>query len=79
MLMALMSGEFCVQRSSNAFAQVAIDHAIEQTINRYSKTKGGIIGFSKIAGAVHQWLVNAHQRAEITESCWNMTESCQVM
>ena len=70
----LMSLEFCVQRLSNAFAQVAIDHAIEQTINRNSKTKAGIIGFSKNAGAVHQLFVNTHQRAEITESCWNMTE-----
>ena len=44
----LMSGEFCVQRSFNAFTQVAIDHAIEQTIDGNSKTKGDIIGFSKM-------------------------------
>ena len=43
----LMKGEFCVQRSqSSSFAQVAVDHCIEQTMNRDSKTKGGIVGIS---------------------------------
>ena len=36
----LMSGDFAVQRSpANAFAQVAIDQTIEQTINRDCKVK----------------------------------------
>ena len=39
----LKRGSFAVQRSDNAFAQVAVDHAIEQTINQDSKTHGGII------------------------------------
>eukprot|EP00117_Sycon_ciliatum_P032178 scpid89334/ scgid25014/ len=34
----LQSGGFSVQRSSNAFAKVAADMAIEQSINRSSKT-----------------------------------------
>jgi hypothetical protein len=35
-------GEFAVQRSTNAFAQVPRDQAIEQTLNRATKTRGGI-------------------------------------
>ena len=35
------SGEFAVQRSQNSFVQVAVDMAIEQSLNRDSKTKGG--------------------------------------
>ena len=68
----LDSGEFCVQRSAKAFRSIAVDQAIEQTVNRHSKTKGGIIGFSCQPGAVQQWIVIAHQRAEITESALDM-------
>ena len=43
----LCRGEFVVQRSeSNGFAQVASDQAIEQSFNRHTKTKSGIVGFS---------------------------------
>ena len=50
-----MNGDFVVQRSSlNSFAQVAVDQAIEQTINKDSKGKGGIVGFSLRPGAVHR-------------------------
>ena len=40
--MQMEKGEFCVQRStSNAFAQVPVDQALEQTINRDTKVSGG--------------------------------------
>ena len=43
----LVDGQFAVQRSVNsAFAQVPVDQTIEQTMNRDSKTKGGIVGIS---------------------------------
>ena len=35
-----------MQRSENAFAQIACDQTIEQTANRDSKTKGGMTGFT---------------------------------
>lgn len=68
----LSNGDFCVQRSENPFSQISVDQAIEQTINRHTKTKGGIIGFSRRPGAVEQWVVNAHQRAEIASRCFDM-------
>lgn len=66
---ALSAGEFCVQRTNSKFAQVAVDHAIEQTMNRDTKSKGGIIGFSTEPAAVHRWVVTAHERAAITSAC----------
>ena len=50
------------------FSLVPVDQAIEQTVNRYTKTKGGIIGFSQKPGAVQKWMMNAHQRAEVTQN-----------
>ena len=37
----LEDGEFCVQHGHNAFAQVPVDQALEQTINRDTKVSGG--------------------------------------
>ena len=68
----LSNGNFCVQRSENPFSQIPVKQAIEQTINRHTRTKGGIIGFSRRLGAVEQWVVNAHQRAEIASRCFDM-------
>ena len=66
-------GKNCVQRSSaSAFSQVPVDQAIEQTVNRHTKTKGGIIGFSQKPGAVQKWMMNAHQRAEVTQNILGM-------
>ena len=67
-----LDGEFCVQRSNSVFSQIHVDQSIEQTVNRDSKTKGGIIGFSRKPGAVQRWVINAHQRAEISKNCKEM-------
>ena len=40
-------GRFTVKRSSVPFTSVATDQALEQTINRTSKSSGGIIGCTK--------------------------------
>ena len=45
---------------------------IEQTINRDTKTHGGIIGFSRTSRAVQKWIATAHQQAKITRNCWHM-------
>ena len=43
----LSDGDFGVQPSSkHGFAQVPVDQTIEQTINRSTKSKGNIVGFS---------------------------------
>ena len=56
----MQRGEFAVQRSDRSFLQVAINHAIEQSINRVMKTSGGVIGISQQTGAVHRWILSAH-------------------
>ena len=66
---AFTSGEISVQRSERAFSQVAVDHAIEQTVNRDSKTPGGIIGMSTSIAATQRWLLTAHDRATLTTHC----------
>lgn len=63
------AGEFCVQRGSNAFAQVPVDQALEQTINRDTKVSGGIVGISLKPSAVQRWMLTAHVRAGFTQSC----------
>ena len=69
---SFQAGDFVVQRSGNAFSQVAVDQTIEQTINRDTKSKGGIVGFSLNKGAVQRWLITSHERAAITQACRQM-------
>lgn len=40
---AVSDGDFCVAKSEQSLAQVAVDTAIEQTFNRDSKMPGGVI------------------------------------
>ena len=68
----LEAGEFAVQRSHNVFAQVPVDMAIEQSINRDTKTKGGVIGSSLRCGAVQRWIATAHDRAAIPAACHSL-------
>ena len=64
-----LSTNFAIQRQSNhGFSAVACDQTIEQTANRDSKTKGGLIGFS----TVHRWLLSQSERATITNKCKEM-------
>ena len=64
----LAAGEFAVQRSTCTPRQLAFDLTIEQTMNRDTKTNGGII-FSRKPSAVQKWVLNAHQKAEIVLNC----------
>ena len=68
-----ISRNFAVQRQSNhGFSAVACDQTIEQTANRDSKTKGGLIGFSMNRSTVHRWLLSQSERASITSKCKDM-------
>ena len=68
----LESGDFCVQRSYSNFSQVAVDQAINQIVDKNTKTRGGIIGFSWSPTSVHKWMINAHFRADVTRSVKQM-------
>ena len=48
------------------FSKVAVDHCIEQTFNRDTNTRGGIVGFSLKKGVVEKWIPTAHARAALT-------------
>ena len=69
----MQSGEFAVQRVvGTSFSQVPVDQTIEQTVNRHSKIPGGIVGFSLNKIATERWILTAHDRAAITQSCMAM-------
>ena len=55
------------RHSANAFAQVPVDQSSEQSFNRDSKGKGGIIGFSLKPCTVQRRIVTAHERAAIAQ------------
>ena len=66
-----MNGDFVVQRQERyGFSQVACDMTIEQTCNRDTKTKGGMVGFTLNKGASQRWILSHPERAAITRSCF---------
>lgn len=72
----LSQGDFGVQRTtSHGFSQLPVDRTIEQTLNRITKTKGGIVGFSLKKGAVQRWMLTAHARASFVDRCREMASS----
>lgn len=63
-----------VQRQQRyGFSSIACDQAIEQTANRDSKTKGGLIGFTLNKGAVNRWILSQSERSAITRQCQIMS------
>ena len=68
----LEAGEFAVRRFHNVFAQVPVDMAIQQSINRDTKTILGFIGSRLRCGAVQRWISTAHDRAAITAACHSL-------
>ena len=74
----LVNGDFGVQRAtSHGFSQMPVDQTIEQTLNRSTKTKGGIVGFSLRKGAVQRWMITAHSRTAFVDKCRKMTTGVQ--
>ena len=69
-----MSGNHSISRSTQPFAQVWTDMALEQSINLDSKTTGGIIGISQRPGAVERWFLTCHERAAITTPMKDMCD-----
>ena len=62
---AFEAGGFSVQLSkNNSFGRNESDKTIENTINKDTKTPGGVTGFSTNIAAVNRWVLNAQRRAE---------------
>ena len=55
-----------VSRSQHSFSKVSKDLALEQSVNRDSKSKGRIIGNSQNPNALDRWFLTCHERAAIT-------------
>ena len=51
------------------FQKSLFNKTITVTVNRDTKSRGGIVGFSLNKGAVQRWLHTSHERAAITEAC----------
>ena len=66
---ALIKGEFWINRSGNAFAGVAVDMALEQSINAHAKNRlKGIMAYADIDSAVNRWHVTSPMRSEIANA-----------
>ncbi|XP_028415026.1 uncharacterized protein LOC114538109 [Dendronephthya gigantea] len=67
---AELSSKWTVQRQQNyGFSAIACDQAIEQTCNRDSKTKGGIVGLTQNRAAINRWILAQADRSAITRKC----------
>lgn len=65
-----MDLQWTVQRQQNyGFSSIAADQTIEQTCNRDSKTKGGIVGLTKNRGAINRWILAQADRSAVTRKC----------
>ena len=62
------------RQASYGFANIACDQTIEQTFNRSSKVKGGIVGITRMPGAVKRWVLSQVERAELTEAAETFSE-----
>ena len=67
-----MSGNHSISRSTQPFAQVWTDMALEQSINIDSKTTGGITGISQRPASLERWFLTCHDRAAITTGMKDM-------
>ena len=57
---------------SHGFSGFACDMTIEQTVNRDSKTRGGVKGFTTNKGSSSRWIRAHRERASITWQCKEM-------
>ena len=52
----LDDGGFCGSLSGNNFSNMPMDQHIESTVNRFSKTVGGLSGKTENIGASNKWV-----------------------
>ena len=72
----MCSGGFVVRRSpDHRFNAVATDQALEQTVNRDGKSKGGVIGLTLRKSALTRWLMTRHVSAEYLDGLREMCKT----
>ena len=62
---AFLQGKFVVKETEGEFNSTAADMKLEQTINRSSKGKGGVIGATRKIDLVSIWNLAYHERLAI--------------
>ena len=67
-----MEGEHTISHSSQPFARVWTDMALEQSIDLDSKSKGSIVGINLNADALQRWFLTIHERAVIASAVKQM-------
>ena len=67
-----VAGNHLIKRAAGSFNQVWTDLALEQSINRDSKTKGGLIGSTRSDLTMNKWLLTSHFRADIVATTKKM-------
>ena len=73
--MEFMDGNHSFSHKNHPFSKVSTDMALEQSINRDSKSKGGVIGMSQNPQAVERWFLTSHERAGTTTA---LKEMCNI-
>ena len=53
---------------------ITIIMTTEQTINRSAKTSGGLIGFTRNAGAYERWCLARHERAAFLDATFQQID-----
>ena len=59
----------CTETVKYGFSSVICDQTIEQTLNRDSKVKGGLVDITLNRGAMHRWILGQAERAAIMCQC----------
>ena len=68
-----MSGNFAVQRIPNAmFSKTACDMVCEQTVNKDTKTQGGMHGFTLDEEAIRRWIASHAPRALLCDALFEL-------
>ena len=65
----------CQRQKNHGFSSTACDQVMEQTYNRDSKVRGGLVGFTLNRNAVHRWIMAQADRGAITRQCLKMTNN----
>ena len=68
-LQEIITNWTCQRQHRYTFSSSACDQVMEQTYNRDSKVKCGLVGFSLNRGAVHRWIMSQAERGAITHQC----------
>lgn len=68
-LQKIITNWTCQRQHRYTFSSSACDQVMEQTYNRDSKVKCGLVGFSLNRGAVHRWIMSQAERGAITHQC----------